>query len=291
MKAVLVPVEIHDSLPSILQAALLFGRRFGSLVEGFALRPVITEFVPVDMVGGLTWTQNDLVDQTEAARAQETFETFMREHQLPMAGGPNWNKDQAPPSPDPQGGLAYRWLATASAGDAMLGEHGRVFDVTVVGRPVSGQIAPRMSTLEAALFESGRPILIAPPTPPRTLGETIVIAWNGSTETARAVSFAIPLLLRAEKVTVLTVQSAKVPGPTGEQIARTLRINGVPAQALDVDDEGRSPGEAIRINAEDLGADLLVKGAYTQSRLRQMIFGGPTRYLLEHATVPMLMAH
>ncbi len=82
-----------------------------------------------------------------------------------------------------------------------------------------------------------------------------------------------------------------MPGPTGEQIARTLRINGVPAQALDVEDEGHSPGEVIRINAEDLGADLLVKGAYTQSRLRQMIFGGPTRYLLEHVTLPMLMAH
>ncbi len=82
-----------------------------------------------------------------------------------------------------------------------------------------------------------------------------------------------------------------MPGPTGEQIARTLRINGVPAQALDVEDEGRSAGEAIRVNAEDLGADLLVKGAYTQSRLRQMIFGGPTRYLLEHITLPMFMAH
>jgi nucleotide-binding universal stress UspA family protein len=87
------------------------------------------------------------------------------------------------------------------------------------------------------------------------------------------------------------VKGATVPGPVGEQIARTLRINGAPAQALDVEDEDRPAGEAILINAQMLGADLLVKGAYTQSRLRQMIFGGPTRYLLEHATLPMIMAH
>jgi nucleotide-binding universal stress UspA family protein len=118
-----------------------------------------------------------------------------------------------------------------------------------------------------------------------------VIAWNGSTETARAVSLAMPLLLTAQKVTVLTVKGGTVPGPAGEHIARTLRINGIPAQALNVEDEGRPVGEAILVNAKDIGADLLVKGAYTQSRLRQMIFGGPTRYLLEHSDLPMLMAH
>jgi nucleotide-binding universal stress UspA family protein len=123
------------------------------------------------------------------------------------------------------------------------------------------------------------------------MGRSVLIAWNGSTETARAVSLAMPLLLKAQKVTVLTVEGGTVPGPAGEHIARTLRINGIPAQALDVEDEGRPVGEAILVNAKDIGADLLVKGAYTQSRLRQMIFGGPTRYLLEHSDLPMLMAH
>src|SRR6185503_18483129 len=80
MKAVLVPIETHDLIPSVLQTALLFGRRFGSLLEGFALRPIMTEFVPVDMVGGLTWTQNDLMDQGEAERARDAFEAFMRAH-------------------------------------------------------------------------------------------------------------------------------------------------------------------------------------------------------------------
>jgi nucleotide-binding universal stress UspA family protein len=141
------------------------------------------------------------------------------------------------------------------------------------------------------LFESGRPVLVAPPRPPIEIGRSIVIAWNGSTETARAIAFAMPLLLRAERVTVLTVTGGTVPGPAGDRIARSLRFNGVLAQAVHVEPEGRSTGEAILVHAERLGADLLVKGAYTQSRLRQMIFGGATRYLLDHVTLPMLMAH
>ena len=278
MKAVLVPIETHDLIPSVLQTALLFGRRFGSLIEGFALRPVMTEFVPVDMVGGLTWTQNELVDQTEAARARETFEGFMRERQVPL-------------SAEPGGGLAYRWYDTDAAGDALVGEYGRVFDDTVVGRPVSGQVAPRMSTLEAALFESGRPILIAPPTAPRTLGETIVIAWNGSTETARATSFALPLLHQATRVIVLTVEGGMAPGPGGDQLVSYLQKNGIGADLMDVKPGRRSTGEAILATVASLECDLLIKGAYTQSRLRQMIFGGATSHILASAALPVFMAH
>jgi nucleotide-binding universal stress UspA family protein len=278
MKAILVPLETHDLIPSMLQTALLFGRRFGSLVEGFALRPVLTEFVPVDMVGGLTWTQNDLVDQTEATRARETFEAFMRERQVPLFA-------------EPGGGLACRWYDTDSAGDALVGEYGRVFDVTVVGRPVSGQIAPRMSTLEAALFESGRPILIAPPTAPRTLGETIVIAWNGSTETARAIAFALPLLHQATRVVVLTVEGGMAPGPGGGQLVSYLQQNGIGAELMDAKPGRRSIGETILATAASLQSDLLIKGAYTQSRLRQMIFGGATSHILAAAALPVFMAH
>jgi nucleotide-binding universal stress UspA family protein len=150
-----------------------------------------------------------------------------------------------------------------------------------------------MATVEAALFDSGRPVLIVPPltSEPAALGDTVVISWNGSTETARAVSFAMPFLIRARRVVVLTVEGATVEGPSGEQIAATLRLHGVSATALTKEDERRSPGAAILAQARELGADLLVKGAYTQSRLRQMIFGGPTQHILEHAELPVLMAH
>ncbi len=278
MKAILVPTAAHDRINSVLETALLAARRFDSYVEGFALRPLITEYVPVDMVGGLTWTQNELVDQEEARRARSLFEEFMRERGVPLVGA----------SAD---GPACRWHETDMAGDALVGERGRVFDVTVVGRPVTGQIAPRMSTLEAALFESGRPILIAPPTSPRTLGDTVVIAWNGSTETARATAFALPLLRQAGRVVVLSVEGGMAPGPAGDQLVAYLRRNGIGAEAMDVKPGRRSVGETILETADGLGSDLLIKGAYTQSRLRQMIFGGATSHILSAATLPVFMAH
>jgi nucleotide-binding universal stress UspA family protein len=257
---------------------LLLGRMLDSYIEGFALGPEIPDIYGLEVPVVLPPMVDEPSRRTMAAEARKQFEAFMRTHEVPERFG------------EPSG-LSFGWHGDVLEGDAFLGDYGRAFDVIVVGRPSREVNGPRMATLEEALFDSGRAILVAPPSAPSEIGRSILIAWNGSTETARAVSLAMPLLLKAQKVTVLTVEGGTVPGPAGEHIARTLRINGIPAQALDVEDEGRSVGEAILANAKDIGADLLVKGAYTQSRLRQMIFGGPTRYLLEHSDLPMLMAH
>jgi nucleotide-binding universal stress UspA family protein len=174
----------------------------------------------------------------------------------------------------------------------VVGSYGRVFDAIVLGRPGDDPQGPRMLTLEAGLFESGRPILIAPPSPPKRMGENVLVAWNCSTEQARTTAFAMPLLRRAAKVTVLTVEGATVPGPSGAQMARSLRLNGISADAITLKPErGRNAGEVILARCQELGCDLLIKGAYTQSRLRQMIFGGTTRHILANATLPVLMAH
>ena len=148
-----------------------------------------------------------------------------------------------------------------------------------------------MTAIEAALFETGRPVLIAPPSPSQRMGEKILIAWNGSTEQARTTAVAMPLLKKASHVVVLTVQGGTVPGPTGEELARYLHRNGVLCEPITVQPEGRSTGEAILAHAASLQCDLLIKGAYTQSRLRQMIFGGATRHILANASLPVLMAH
>ena len=183
-------------------------------------------------------------------------------------------------------GLSSNWLESSPEGVPDVGSYGRVFDVTVLGR------SEPTTTLEAGLFESGRPVLIAPPMPRPQMGTNVLVAWNGSTEQARAIAFAMPILERARRVIVLTVEGgAGVPGPTGEQVCRSLQFNGVPARPLTVGLDGRLTGEAILAHANALGCDLLIKGAYTQSRLRQLIFGGTTRYILNNAELPVLMAH
>jgi nucleotide-binding universal stress UspA family protein len=124
------------------------------------------------------------------------------------------------------------------------------------------------------------------------MGTNVLVAWNCSTEQARATTFAMPILKRATRVIVLTVEGgAAVPGPTGEQLCRYLQLNGVPAKPLTVGLNGRLTGEAVLAHANALSCDLLIKGAYTQSRLRQLIFGGTTSYILSNAVLPVLMAH
>ena len=123
------------------------------------------------------------------------------------------------------------------------------------------------------------------------LGERIVISWNCSTESARTVAYAMPLLLKAREVAVLTVEGAVSPGPSGKELADCLAVHGIEARELTVLAGGRKPGAAILEEAERLGADLLVKGAYTQSRLRQMIFGGATSHILANTELPVFMAH
>ena len=113
-----------------------------------------------------------------------------------------------------------------------------------------------------------------------------------TTTLARATALAMPLLQRADQVTVLTIAGGTgVPGPSAEQLLEYMKCNGIAAAPLTVELDGRSTGEAILATARSLGCDLLIKGAYTKSRLRQLIFGGATRHVLEEAALPVLLAH
>ncbi len=265
-------------MPSALTAATLVAQRFGSYIEGFALRPALTEYIPFDMVGGLTWVRDDAADEEAIQKSRQLFEAFMRERGVPFSPG---TAEQ----------VGYGWMEKAPAGDEFVASYGRVFDLTVLGRPNADNVYPSMATLEACLFESGRPILIAPPKPPASLGETVVIAWNQSTESARTVEGAMPFLKQAKRVVIVTAEGGTVRGPSGEELARSLRRHAIAAEAVTEAPGRRSHGETILAKAAELGSDLLIKGAYTQSRLRQMIFGGQTSHILAEANLPVLMAH
>jgi nucleotide-binding universal stress UspA family protein len=299
MKTILVPAEDHDQMAAVLQTAWLIARRFDSYVEGFAVRPGASEFVALDPLSSLTIPQAADGDAEIEYDSRQIFESFMVSHDVTPA---------PPPSPVPAAlpsfasggrlgpgegrkGVSYAWVRPGGASDTFIGSYGRVFDLIVLGRPGRAPQNPRMAPLEAALFECGRPVLIAPPTPPHGLGRNVLVAWNGSTEQARTNAFAMPLLRGADEVTVLTVEGGMTPGPAGEEVALHLTRNGVPAAAVSVAPAGRTTGEAILDQARLRGCDLLVKGAYAQSRLRQMVFGGATRHILAHATLPVLMAH
>jgi nucleotide-binding universal stress UspA family protein len=284
MKTILLPLENGDGLQAMLETAWLAAVSFGSTIEGLYIRRALLGVVVTD-IGGYA-AASDLVESFEAEDrergelARGLFEDFLRGKGVALSAGPA-----------AAGRPAATWAQEIPPGDATVGMYARLFDLTVVGRPVQGASAPAASTLETVLFDSGRPILIAPPSPPKSLSRTAVVSWNGSTETARAVAFAMPFLRRAERVVVLAVEGVMVPGPSAAEAARHLELNGIKAETREVGAGGRGGGEAILAEAAALEADLLVKGAYTHSRLRQLIFGGATSQILAEAKLPVFMAH
>jgi nucleotide-binding universal stress UspA family protein len=285
MRGILVHVDEHRALQSVLTSALLVARRFDGQIDGLHARPGAPRIIPVAPEGAFI-PASEIVEDLERAdrdldrQLRERFEAFMREHGVPAVG-----------SVLPGAEVAAAWRDEAVTGYEALGSLGRAYDLIVVGRPLPGAAVPSMSALEAALFESGRPILIAPPAPPDKIGAVVVVAWNGSTETARTIALAMPFLTQAETVVVLSVEDGMVPGPSGAEIAQGLVRNGIAARTQQIRAGERAVGAAILEECTVLGADLLLKGAYTHSRLRQMIFGGATSHILGAAELPVIMAH
>jgi nucleotide-binding universal stress UspA family protein len=279
MKTILVPTFSHDGMRATLATALLLARRFDSYIEGFALRFSINEFVAVDMTGTIPLDSLREESFEEAKRARALFEGFMIENGVPRAGRTTDS-------------LSFGWHHDAPEGEEFVGSHGRIFDIIVISRLDEHSAGLHGKAIESALFESGRPILVTPLTPPPHIATHVLVAWNRSTEQARATALGIPLLRAAERVTVLHVEGgAEVAGPTPEELLRYLHLNGIAASLGKIRLDGRSTGEAILAAAQEFDCDLLIKGAYTQSRLRQLIFGGATRHILANATLPVLMAN
>ncbi|MCB2011210.1 MAG: universal stress protein [Geminicoccaceae bacterium] len=284
MRTILAHLEISPGLDAILETSLLVARKFDSYIEGFHMRPGQPDVIAAG-ADGFVAAAPDLVAGFEreakerAQMAGERFEAFMAKHGLRRAS-------------ETESGLCADWRIELGGGQAAIGSRGRIFDIVVVGRPLKDHVTPSVAALEAALFDAGRPVMVAPPQPVDSMGRHVVIAWNGSTETARTIGFARPYLHSAEEITVVTVDKGLVPGPTGAELTQNLRRQGLgKVSFVEVPPGNRNVGEAILDETKKVGGDFLIKGAYTQSRFRQMIFGGATSHILAEADLPVFMAN
>jgi nucleotide-binding universal stress UspA family protein len=281
MKSILVVVGDATAGPAV-DAALSVARRFGSHLVG--LHAVTTEYAVV-FGGEMGFSISSEVDRTLEREAQERRDQARRLFRDRMAAA----SVPLAPAAAPGTGPPAEWREEDGRQNAVTGTLGRVFDLIVVEQPTKlASLAE--ATLEDALFESGRLVLMVPARAPANFGDNVSIAWNGSTETARTVALSMPFLLQAREVTVVSVESGFVPGPSAAELAASLARHGINVTARHVQTKN-PPGEMMLSEARAHGANLMVKGAYTQSRLRQMIFGGATRQIINEATIPVLMAH
>jgi len=284
MKSILLPYHDENAARSALSTAILLAKRFDSYVEGLLAfnEPslAIGAFNP-GMAPPPDYLSLAVEDWRRFAdHARTDFLKITSQNGMPFQ------------EPETVGrGLAAGWSEGQGSEAEIVATHGRLFDLIVMGRTKGDASSRWGETCEAALFESGRPLLLAPHVAPTSVGTSIVIGWNGSTESARTIAMAMPLLLAADRVEVLTVEGETSFGPSGSQIADHLSRHGIAVTSRSLLPEGRPAGEVILDEAGDIGADLVLKGAFTRSRLRQVMFGGTTQHILDYAQVPVLLAH
>jgi nucleotide-binding universal stress UspA family protein len=268
----------------VLEASLKVARRFNSHIVG--LHSLTTEYAVV-FGGEMGFSISSEVDRTlereghdRRDQARRLFRDFMTAQGVPLG----------PVSPDSSGPSAS-WREEDGRQNAIVGMSGRVYDLIIVEQPEKlASIAE--ATLEDALFESGRPVMMVPKDAPPSLGDIVAVAWNGSTETATTVALGMPFLKQAKEVVVVAVgpQHMPEPGPTGDELARTLERHGLKVSLRTAFGRQKPQGESFLQEAMAAGADLMLKGAYTQSRIRQMIFGGATRHIIMESKIPVVMS-
>ena len=178
---------------------------------------------------------------------------------------------------------------TVGREEDVVAQQARLADMTIVPHPESGDEVSSSDALHAVLFDSGRPVLIAPHDAPASVGTRVAVAWNGTGEGSAAVQAALPWLRDAHAVRILSAAEYQRNGPPARDLAAYLALHGVVAELATFRPVDRDVGAGMLAAAREFGADLLTMGAYSHSRLRQLILGGVTRHVLENATLPVLM--
>jgi nucleotide-binding universal stress UspA family protein len=274
LKDLLVHVDNDPACRSRIDVAVTLAARHGAHLTGIHAMgwPRFPGYVEMELPPTFLENQRRQLEE-QARRAEAHFQEGVR-----------------------RGGLLGEWRVAEGDITGSVRLHARYADLTVVGQGLDLGGAPQeLARLpEELALGVGRPVLVVPRYGSfDTVGERVLIAWNGSREATRAVHDALPILKRAAKVTALSIDPEAEPEPRipGADIALHLARHGIAAEAATTPGGEVAIGDVLLSRAFDLGADLIVMGAYGHARMREMVLGGATRHLLRHMTVPVLMSH
>jgi len=286
LKTILACVSGGDARDRGLDVARRVAVAHGSHIEALHVRADPRGLVPYTGEGMDGSMIEEIMEVTEkeggerAVRAREAFDAFCRQTGLTVSD-----------RPIPGDEATISWREETGREDEIVAIRGRLFDLIAVGRPIRDAALPSPITLEAALMDTGRPIIIAPPVLPAETGCHVAIAWETSPEAARALGSAMPLVEKAKKVTLLAAEPIEPPEIPAEEAAERLAWYGITADIVRFDVNAEEIGAGYLNHAKEIGADLLIKGAYARHRLRQMILGGRTRHVITHTEIPVVLCN
>jgi nucleotide-binding universal stress UspA family protein len=287
IRTILVPLPDATGAAATLGTAFGLAKTFNAHAEVLHLRAdpanSVSDFVGESVSPALVEEVMEVAAKRAdavAGRAKKAFEAAIAKAKI-KAATRSAAKPESSVSYREETGLSDYWVETL----------GRINDLTVVRRPRDSSDVVAASVAESALMGTGRPVLLAPPSMPRSLGASVAIAWNGSIEASRAVASAMPFIMRAKTVTAISIVEDGGRDHNVDGLVDYLRWHGVRAKANPVKNRGGDVGKALTAAASRAKADLLVMGAYTHSRMREMILGGVTDHVLHGAKIPVLLAH
>jgi nucleotide-binding universal stress UspA family protein len=286
MKVLMSPVSDRPESRTALKVTLGLADRLGANVVGCHLRPSRDKRKEYRggkllMIGGSDHQSLDELvrktTKTASARARESFEQLAREAGFTLARRPRINLEK--------GAI---WQEKVGTPDRIMAIVGPLSDLIVVSRTASKGKVDRMFML-AALLHSGRPVLIMPPGKAALPGKRIAIAWNQSPEAARVVSACMPLLQAADKVHIISAGRDNQLGPKSGQLAAYLAHYGI--KAAKIRTQGHDESAELTASFRETGTDLVLMGAYSRARFRELVFGGMTELMLGKSPIPVIMQH
>ncbi len=285
IRTILISVDGTDASQQALNMGFALGRAIASHVDVLHVRADPKDTVPLLGEGMSVAMIEDMMDVAEhestdrASKARGVFDQAVSDFGATLSHQPGGE------------GFSVNWIEETGREDDAVAMHGRLADLIVAPRPTETSDVSANLALNAALFETGRSVLVVPPADSGEFGKNVVISWNGSAQSARAVASALPILKQAESVTVFTVDSERTSGERAPELATYLGWHGISCDTHTLTGPASSVGPKLMEELEGVNADLLVMGAYTHSRMRQLILGGVTRHVLETAMIPVFMAH
>ena len=275
MRNILLPFEYIETIPHLIDCAVSLAKKYNSSVSGVAIHQRIDSFIAQE--GSIVFDSlHHDENKEEAIKYKEKF----IDHIIILKKSDTDLKD-----------LKYKWLSEELENQKYLGDLSRVYNVVIISRPYQELQSASLSSIQTTLFDGGRPVMLIPMNKQIDIGKKVVISWNCTTESSRAVFAALPILKQASDVTILTVEKVITDGPSGEQVSELLASHGIDAKPVTISGDEKKIGDSILDFSQSVDADLIVKGAYTQSRLREIIFGGATRHLMLHSEIPIYLVN
>lgn len=284
VRTILVPIRGDGKGEGVLDHALNLARRHQAHLEVLHCRPRPDDmipfgvFVPARLRKEIVSSAGTLANEEES-KVRDLFDRYCSDHDIPEIDAAPWPRDR----------VSATWREETGKQAKVIGVRGRLADLIAVAKPDHAQNLG-LNTLEAALLETGKLVLMCPPQPVGSVGARIAIAWNGSGEAARAVTAALPMLQKADSVVLLSGQGADLP-VSAEEAKDYLAVHDITAGLRHFSAAPAAVGQALLANAKESGADSLLMGAYGQSRRRELVMGGVTQYVLDHADIPILLMH